>query len=552
MSQSLAFGLVAALFATVAVPQGPAATDPIPRLPRSTVAVLETGDAPDLAQRALALIQALPDPPQRLQGLLTLLPIGVRAATGGVDLEPALRAMAADRAVLALVLRGAAPEPLFVATTGDDQEARELRARMLARLGGRGFVDDGDGRVIVAASRATLELAQRAWTGEAEQLGQAAWIERGGDTGARLALHVDFAAVRARDPDRRSYWDRLDPAGRLLLGPLAAALDGARALNAELVLGERGVSLRAAIDGSPLAADAALDALAARLLASPREARVLPPAPLGTFVTLALDRSLRAPFVHVRELFGEAAEAQLRGGLSIANTLLGASLVDTLLPSLGATWTFFAVAQPPLDQETRAGLDLPGFAVVVPLVDAARAESMLRRGLGAFALAANAERLRNNRLTYTLRMARDDQDRLSLVFEPQEWHGATPAPVDVTLTPTLVFARTHLVFASTRETAYAAVAALDAGPADEGRHGDRSRVDPRGVAEYLARNEGLAVLDAVLKRGIGAQQARRELDDVIQVLRGLAPAEIALVHEVGRTTLTIALALRDATGGTHR
>lgn len=528
------------------------------RLPRATVAVVEFEDGVAWARRLIALLETMPDPPQRLQGVRTLLPTLVRAATGGVALDDALAALAPKRVVLALVSSGALPEPLLIAETDDASGARTLRSNLLGRLGARAFVDDGDGRLIVAANLATLELARRAYDGVEPRLALEGFCTHAPRSAASLLVHVDLAAVRAKDLDRRSYGERLDPGGRLLFGPLAAALDRARAVHVELRVLPRGAELAMTIDGSPLAEDPAGDDEAALLLASPRRARSLPPAPAGTLATLALDRSLAAPFVHVRKLFGAAAEAQLLGGLSIADALLRASFVNELLPCFTGSATLFvvapaqggeaAVAAAADDGPAAAGLVLPGFALVLPLQDSARAAELALRGLSTFALAANVERMRQEKLPYAMRVQRDDEGRPSIVFEPSEWHGAAPAPLDATFQPTLLFGATQLVVASTRETALATMAAL-AGAADEATvQGDLLGLDPAGLAEYLTLNRELAVLDTVLKRGVPARQARRELDELAQVLRNLRPFALRLEPAVGSTTLRTELAWREARG----
>lgn len=526
------------------------------RLPRATVAVLELEDGAAWARRLIALLETMPDPPQRLQGLRTLLPTLVRAATGGVALDDALTALAPKRVVLALVSNGALPEPLLIAETEDASGARTLRSALLGRLGARAFVDDGDGRLIVAADLATLELARRAYDGVEPRLALEGFCTHAPRSAASLLVHVDLAAVRAKDLDRRSYGERLDPGARLLFGPLAAALDRARAVHVELRVLPRGAELAMTIDGSPLAEDPAQDDEAALLLASPRRARTLPPAPAGTLATLALDRSLAAPFVHVRTLFGAAAEAQLLGGLSIADALLRASFVDELLPCFVGSATLFVVAQAQggnavADEgAAAAGLRLPGFALVLPLEDSARAAELALRGLSTFALAANVERMRQEKLPYAMRVQRDDEGRPCIVFEPSEWHGAAPAPLDATFQPTLLFGATQLVVASTRETALATMAArVDAADAATATvQGDLLSLDPAGLAEYLTLNRELAVLDTVLKRGVPARQARRELDELAQVLRNLRPFALRLEPAIGSTTLRTELAWRETRG----
>jgi hypothetical protein len=520
------------------------------RLPRATVAVVEFEDGVAWARRLIALLETMPDPPQRLQGVRTLLPTLVRAATGGVALDDALAALAPKRVVLALVSSGALPEPLLIAETDDASGARTLRSSLLGRLGARAFVDDGDGRLIVAANLATLELARRAYDGVEPRLALEGFCTHAPRSAASLVVHVDLAAVRAKDLDRRSYGERLDPGGRLLFGPLTAALDRARAVHVELEVLPRGAELAMTIDGSPLAGDPAQDDEAALLLASPRRARSLPPAPAGTLATLALDRSLAAPFVHVRKLFGAAAEAQLLGGLSIADALLRASFVNELLPCFRGSATLFVVApaQGGEAPAAAAGLLLPGFALVLPLKDSVRAAELALRGLSTFALAANVERMRQEKLPYAMRVQRDDEGRPGIVFEPSEWHGAAPAPLDATFQPTLLFGATQLVVASTRETALATMAAL-AGTADEVTvQGDLLSLDPAGLAEYLVLNRELAVLDTVLKRGVPARQARRELDELAQVLRNLQPFDLRLEPVAGSTTLRTELAWREARG----
>ncbi len=531
--------------------QAPLAAGRTPQLPRSAALVLEVSFAPELASQTLALLAALPDAPARLTAMLKLVPIGAKALTGGVELDAALQALAPGRARLALLLRGGEPEPVFVAATDPAPEAQAVRARLWKKAGERLAVWDEGGTTIVAASQSALDAVRDAQDGRAPTLAAlpafVQWSRNGADVvpAPGLRLFVDLDALRARDLDRRPLWDRLDPLGRILLGPLAAAIDAAHALDVALSLDASGLALTARVDGSPLAQEPQGDAISTRLLASPRAARALPAAPADTIATLALDRGLRALFSDARALFGEAVEAQLRGGLSIADSLLGASFVDVFLPSLGEPLTLFVVAQPPVDPGLGADVDLPGFVLVAPLHDPKRATTLLRRGLGTLAIASNAERMRQGKLPFTLRSQNDDAGRLRLVFEPVERHGPLPAPVDVTLTPTIALGAKHVVFASTRETADAALRALDAQGDAARAHGDRLDWRPIGVGDYLARNQALAVLDAVLKRGVSTRQASREIDELVAVLRGFERASLALEYGVGVTTLRLSASLRE-------
>ena len=100
--------------------------------------------------------------------------------------------------------------------------------------------------------------------------------------------------------------------------------------------------------------------------------------------------------------------------------------------------------------------------------------------------------------------------------------------------------------AAVTASAPAARAAVDAATATV--QGDLLSLDPAGLAEYLTLNRELAVLDTVLKRGVPARQARRELDELAQVLRNLRPFALRLEPAVGSTTLRTELAWRETRG----
>ena len=518
------------------------------RLPADTLFALELGDPLGSARRALALVEALPDPPTRLRAGLTLLPLAARAALGGVAWEDAILAFAPHRAVLALVAVEGAPVPVFVAELDPVDRADGLRSRLLARFAANAEVREAGGHLLASVAPTALDSVARALRGESAQLASHPWFaDRTGPVPTSIDLRAWFNldALRALDRDARTLWARLDGGGRFILGPLAAAIDDAQRLEVGVSFGAAAVEITALADGSPFAPDPAHDAIAAVLFGAGRASRSLPPSPAGTLATVALDRGLRGMFAHTDELFGEDAAVGTKSFLSIADLLVGGSFVDELLPTLGEPWTLFVTDAPPPDDEGGPGLDLPGFVLVAGIDDRARAEPLLRRGLGTFAVAAGAERSRKGQVPFALRTWREDGDALVLSFEPRAWRGPEPAPVDMRFSPTLVLGADHLVFGSTADAAERAVRALRAGPGTtDVIRGDRLQVDPSAIARYLGRNLELAVLDDVLKRGVAPRTARREFGDVMAVLAGIANLELELEHGEGTSRLVLRAALR--------
>jgi hypothetical protein len=494
--------------------------------PEQTVALVDLLDAGEcLAALERAAGWSAGELPPRVRGLLSLVQVGARLASGA-SLEDLLAAAGRGPVAVGLVVDGGRPFPIVVARLA----TAGLGARLAERLQGRAAADWRDGVLTVAPGAADLEavLAARA-------AGRSLGGKRGFAAarpalapGRALRVHVDLAALRARA--ERPLWQRAPPAARLLLGPLAHVFDHAARFDAVLAIGKDDLELHGAVDASVRGSGAP----AQRLLAADGP-RSLPAASAATLGMLALDRSLRSYFAGLDEILEPGDAAQVRAGLAIADTLLGgASLSDDVLGNIAEPLTLLAVEHE-ADSEVVPRIRLPGFALVASLRDK-RAHVLLERAAHALHLINSNERRQQGRKPFRFRAERIAGER-ALVAEPDEWTAPGDPPTEYNLSLALLAAHDHLVLATTRQAAAAVVAALRAGAPAQTASGDRLALHGAAVARALAANRAVLALNAVLQEGKTPAQARADLEIADFVLRGIGLVELAVEPGDGRTAL---------------
>ncbi len=506
-------------------------------LPPTTVACIDWRSGECLVAAVRAFAEARQPLPPRLRAIVGLAPGLLRGLTGGFGPEELAEVISPDAAALALVAVDGNVRPLLVARM--DPRSPDLD-RLLDRLSGSfaGSVEDG---VLAIARTPDDVLRYHRWRRDAEGRTLA---DRTGfsvsrpelEDGASVRLFVDVAALRARR-DGRSAFERLDPGGRFLLGPLAVVLDRATRLDGLLHVGVDDVAFEAHLDATVLGTEPA-----GALLAGGADDRELPPPPEGVLATLALDRSVKGLFGHLDEVLGQAVAVQAKSGLSIANALLGGSVVDDLLPALGEPPTLFAVRR---DVDTGDGpqpaLDLPSLVAVVPLADVGAATEQLVHLFRTTLTVNTIERRRRGQVAFLLRIRRTPDGEKLWVAEPEDWRGPLPIPTALGLSPTLGFGHGHAVIATTRDGAERALRALGSERPGERARGDVLTLEPAAGADYVTRNIASLTLGKVLDEGVSVVAARNELEGFRELLSVFARAEVAVRPEVDATTWTVRL-----------
>ncbi len=500
-------------------------------LPAGTVAWIAWHDGARVVD-ALEALTTAPDLPARVRLALGLARAAAVGATGGMRLEELAHTLSPGRAMLGLTIPPGSdrPRPFLIAEQdgGDREGLDKLLDRLpsdVARVHDDRYLVISDDMAFANQLRSDILPTPK---------------DEAGD-GPLLRGAITAAALQRTPPQR-------EPGGVFFLGPLQAAFADAAGLDFTLDLGAEGIRLAATLHGTPLGRGAL-----SALLPHADQPRVVPPRPEGTLASLSLDRSL-AHLLRARDDLLRAGEAaQLGGGLTIADALSGGSFVEGILAALDEPFTLFVVAHEPQDNgalEPRL-FDLPGFVLVAPLRDPEdqRAPELMQRAFGNLMLADGARRRQQELPSFVTRKLRGPGDVEMLVGEPIDWRGPEPWPVETTISPTLSVAFGHVVLASTVEGTRRALQALCDAASEPGHRadtvvGDHAELDPAALAAMLERNADLLVFDEVMKKGLAPAKARRNLDDLFGVLRGLGPLHIAV--EPGPTTTRMVLELEVA------
>ena len=343
---------------------------------------------------------------------------------------------------------------------------------------------------------------------------------------AALAFHFDLEHQRAFLHARKdAAWEGLDGAGRLLVGPLAAWLDRAQSMSGSLEIGSATNANRvlASIDFAP--ADAVAGHPAHALL-GPAPAKVAK-LPADGIARLVLSRSLVALFETPERLLREDDAAKFASSRSILDALaVGRSFAKDLIPALGPLALYVleqSVDAKPQGAAPRPRLTLPVFVMTAEMRSPA-GQKLLERLFDAIATISFFERAQQNKPVFERRVEQVDGFTVR-TLAIDEWRGPAAPPVEVGLTPTLLFAHGHAILASTKEGALRLAIALAARERDL-IDGDALVVRGAPLARLVGVNRAIVTLGRLFDEGESLVDAQWFADALADVAAAIERFEI--------------------------
>ncbi len=473
-----------------------------------------------------ALLQALGGVPPGLRERLGVSAwAGLAAAWVAVDGDPTAFAtkVAGGGAVFALVPTAKGPQPVLLLRPHDLVATEQWFARFAKPLARA--VQDG---VVVVATdpELTTAIAARAHTAP----GRWANVDLGASAAVRGAF--DLAALRRSPGASTQPFAALDAGARLLLAPLAFAATSGELVQFAIAGGDQ-LQFTARTDTSVKTAPVG------DLLPAP-QLRLDVPLAVDGLLHLRLDRCLRTLLTTPERFLQPAEVLGVQGFLSIADAIDGAhtSFVDDLLGGLGEPFELYVLpVTPPLDGAPPR-LQLPGFALVAPITNAA-AEPVLFRMAQAFAVIANAERAQRGLSLFPVRTHKTDSGH-GLVAEPLAWRGPGAPPIEQALSPTLWSENGHIVLASTHAAAMTMVAATKAAKTAL-CSGDRLLLRGPASAQAIAQSRSVFELGRMLDEGEGPSKAARFFDILLLVVAAVREVEVRVACDARETRLTITM-----------
>lgn len=332
------------------------------------------------------------------------------------------------------------------------------------------------------------------------------------------------AALRQRIPERSD-----NPIGSILAGHWLAVLRQANWIDASLSTdGDRLRLELAAQLAEPLgesyagfSPSARPSALAMRL----REQRRL--------AVVETHRDWAAWWRHADALLDDAGRAELvKLQQFLSLVFAGQDLVGEVLPGLGPELIWVAETQTFAEQGRAPLPSLPGFAIVVACQDEEQVGRRLRAGLQSLAGLFTVNQAQKGMATSMLaEVERVGQDRLHVVRRDEDLPAAPG--LEWNFTPCVGTAAGHAVVASSAELGRLLLTELRALPAADAAtpalpQPDRWRLDGPAAAALLAANREVLIADRMLKEGISAEQAGKNMDALLQAL-----ALLGEVHATG-------------------
>lgn len=353
---------------------------------------------------------------------------------------------------------------------------------------------------------------------------------------ADLVLTVDTERLR-----QGSIPDRPDPFGSFLISTVMPLIESARFAELELRIGASDIQVQGRFDSTATAI-----APWRGLIGHGEEGYAPPPAPPGTALALSLDRDLHGLFTQVEQLFDEAEQLELSTGISQIETLMGkGSLVDDVLPQIGAPWTLFVTAPPPVEPPATIGdspTTLPGFALVVP--SGKGAHSLLQRTFQVLTIVTFQERRRDDQLPFSSHRRADEQGVTQMTAEPRPWRGPNPTPVEGQLVPTLTQVGGFSILASHRSLARQIGDSIRNDGPQRQVTGDRLELSLEPIVAWLREHESLLATNEVLDKGLTFEKAIEDQLAFRKLLGLFERLGLALEPRADHTALFLDLQLR--------
>ncbi|MCB9869940.1 MAG: hypothetical protein H6837_08795 [Planctomycetes bacterium] len=502
-------------------------------VPPDTLVLVDACDGGALARGVLKLLQPLRRAmPPELRVALGSLPLATKAFTGHT-LDDLLEVMLPSQVALAVLPGARRPRIGLLARVEEGDEVR----RVLARLGaaGKAKFDLSDGILTLASSDAALaHLIAHRRSGRRSLLGDTAYrsARPALEPGRTVRVYANLSGLRALARGK-TLWERLDPGGRVLVGPVLRVADRATRLHASLRIGAGGVDLRCTFD-SGLEGDSV-----ARLRACGAEPRLLPAAPEGTIARVALDRDFGLLLTEPDAWLGEDGALGVKQLRSFAGLLLGgASLTGDLLPRLRQPADLLVTANSPSEDDELPRIVLPAFTLVFAVDGEARVRRQLEQAMAMLVTVSNPKRIRERQVPWMVR----DGRLAGYAFRSlrlEEFRGVGAPPLAHGLSPTLLFAHGHGIVSSTIDGAVRAAQAL-AGGKPEKVVGDVLRLQGAALAKLLRANFDPLVTQRTLAEGESRPVAAAWLRGVLAVVEAL-DLEVAVEPAARSTVLRIAV-----------
>ncbi|MFG0316538.1 MAG: hypothetical protein ACF8XB_04635 [Planctomycetota bacterium JB042] len=350
----------------------------------------------------------------------------------------------------------------------------------------------------------------------------------------RLAARADLEWLRRANPEAALPLRFDNAVASLLLHGLNAAANRSTRADARLEASAGGVDLAVTFDAVP-PDEAAWTSPAA-------DGTAPPPTPAGTLAALTLRRDLDGFYERRLELLDPSIEEKVVEFDNVVSIFFGGrSFGEEILPALGDRATLLVGEQRYEALPARPDVRLPGFALVVPIVDPALRKSDLLVAFQTVVGIVNADRAQKGLASMMLSTERvDGIDVASARWMLEDDEEARELRMNAS--PAVAVVDGHLVVGSARDHVLDVVAALRRGGAASGDD-PSGRIVVRGepLRAALADNREALVANRMIEEGETRAEAESFWSRADQVLSLLDEAIVRLEHEQGGTTLRLSL-----------
>jgi len=330
-------------------------------------------------------------------------------------------------------------------------------------------------------------------------------------------------AVRPQHIPNFKIPEKLDnPLGSLLASGWVGALEGSDLLSLALRVDDGSVALdvASALGSSGLAEryksffpEIAADGLAKRL-----EER-------GILVFAQIHRNLAQWWEKREELLVPKAAGDLLGFSQIMSIIFqGRNFQDEVLPEFGPTITLVARNQEYASLKEKPKPAIPGFAAVFELKSAESFQNGIITGFQTFVGIINADQAQKKKemamgmLLRTEKVGETDLHTVSLNLPPNQKPG-----IAANFTPSLAVVGSRVVLSSSQELAKVLIEELKAlgtpKSTASGRAADALHLKADPIHGILRENFDLLVADQMLKKGIGKEEAEKQMNTLVDLLK---------------------------------
>lgn len=432
---------------------------------------------------------------------------------------------------------------------GDPIQSREFRNVMKHAIGKNVVLAVHESWLIVSNKSGSLDLVlEQLLDPAAESLGGQAEFQQAHSTASSDAMAwamVNVGAIRDAGVAKRLYSGKTDNVlVEMLLGGIVSTLKHTPFVVAELFARNEAMDLRVTspLETSWAGEDRAYYFGADGLAQAPETLEME-----GRVFALSAHRDLSEMWLRAGDLMTEKANDQLaQADTQLTTFFSGRDFGEDILGSFGPE-TQLLVSRQAFDTLPQPAIRLPAFALKMNMNEPEKTRPELRRVFQSFIGFLNITGAMQGQPQFDLGMEQIDAGQLvtATYVVNEDLQDATDAPINFNFSPTLAFAGTTFVLASTTDLARKIIKSSAPEPRLPSGHNSIAALDAATLHLILQDNVEQLIAQNMLEKGHGRSLAEAEIGTLLDLIQLFDGANLELDADQDSLSMNLVLLLDD-------